>query len=229
MVPAWHGAVAVIVGGLLAVSACAPREVTMDVSDHPGDLRPLPALEDHAPDSLEEAIATRRSVRDFAERAVSDEDIGRLLWAAQGITGPEGRRAAPSAGATYPLEVYSVSADGVARYLPEAHALEPHLDADPRDELAAAALGQSEVAAAPLVVVITGVVARTATRYGDRAERYVTLEAGHAAQNVLLQAVARDLAAVPIGAFDDDEVAAVLELPDGRAPLYLLPVGHPAG
>ncbi len=227
--PAWHDAVGVLVVGLLAVSACTPREVAMDQPDRPGDLRPLPALDAHAPDSLEEAIATRRSVRDFADRAVSDEDVGRLLWAAQGITGPDAKRAAPSAGATYPLEIYAATAAGVARYLPGPHALELHLDADPRADLAAAALGQPEVAAAPLVVVVTGVVERTAARYGNRAERYMTLEAGHAAQNVLLQAVARDLAAVPIGAFDDDEVAAVLELPDDHAPLYLLPVGHPVG
>ncbi len=226
--PGWTGPVSVLVVGLVAMSACAQPEVTMDGPERPGDLRPLPELGEPDPDSLEEAIAARRSQRDYADQPLSDEDVGQLLWAAQGVTGSDGKRAAPSAGATYPLEVYAVTADGVARYLPGAHALEGHLDADRRDELATAALGQPEVAAAPLVVVITAVGARTAARYGDRADRYVTLEAGHAAQNVLLQAVARGLASVPIGAFDDDEVAAVLDLPEDHAPLYLLPVGHPA-
>ena len=226
--PAWRGPVSLLVIGLVAMSACIPREVTMDGPDGPGELRPLPELDEPEPGSLEEAIAARRSQRDYADRPLSDEDVGRLLWAAQGITGPDGKRAAPSAGATYPLEIYAVTADGVARYLPEAHALEGHLDVDRRADLATAALGQPEVASAPLVVVVTAVGERTAARYGDRADRYVTLEAGHAAQNVLLQAVARGLSAVPVGAFDDDEVAAVLDLPEEHAPLYLLPVGHPA-
>jgi nitroreductase len=63
-------------------------------------------------------------------------------------------------------------------------------------------------------------------RYGDRADRYVLLEAGHAAQNLLLEAVAMGLGAVPIGAFDDVAVSQAMELADGEVPLYLIPVGH---
>jgi SagB-type dehydrogenase family enzyme len=91
----------------------------------------------------------------------------------------------------------------------------------------AAALDQESVGQAPLIVAVVAVPVRTAAKYGDRTERYVDLEAGHAAQNVLLQAVALDLVAVPIGAFDDDAVAEALTLPHGHEPRYLLPVGRP--
>jgi len=178
--------------------------------------------------SLEEALARRRSERSFSSEALTRAEVGQLLWAAQGVTDGQGRRTAPSAGATYPLELYAVIPEGVYHYLPAGHALSLVRAGDVRGELGAAALGQESVAAAPLVVVITGVVARTAARYGSRAERYTWLEAGHAAQNVLLQAVALDLGAVPVGAFDDARVRDVVRAPADEAPLYLLPVGHRA-
>lgn len=143
------------------------------------------------------------------------------------MTDPAGLRAAPSAGATYPLELYTVTPDGVARYVPAGHGLLGHLDGDLRAEVAAATRGQAWVGDAPLLVVVTGVEARTAERYGDRAHRYLLLEAGHAAQNLLLQATAMGLAGTPVGAFDDDELRRVLDLSDDEAPLYVVPIGHP--
>ena len=81
---------------------------------------------------------------------------------------------------------------------------------------------------APAVIVIVAIYTRTARKYGgERSPRYVHLEAGHAAQNILLQAVALDLGAVPIGAFYDEQVRQVLKLPSDQQPLYLIPVGHP--
>lgn len=217
--------------GVIAVVACAPAGEPRRVDDDaraPGAVWSLPTPAEPAPDSLEEAIDARRSVREFRDDPLSEVEVGQLVWAAQGITDPSGKRAAPSAGATYPLEVYVVSAEGVARYRPGSHSLVVVDGADRRRALAAAALGQQAVADAPVVLVLTGVVERTAVRYGDRAERYVLLEAGHAAQNVLLQAAVLDLAAVPIGAFDDDRLVRILDLPAGERPLYLVAVGHPA-
>ncbi len=209
-------------------AACAPEEEPMEpIDDHPGDVEPLPAPEETGPRSLEEGLAERRSVRTYADRALSEAEIGQLLWAAQGLSDPSGKRTAPSAGATYPLEVHLATAGGLAHYDPEAHSLERLGTGDLRGALADAALGQESVAEAPVVIVLSGIVERTEGRYGERAERYVVLEAGHAAQNVLLQAVALDLASVPIGAFDDDEVRAVLGLDERHTPLYLLPVGAP--
>jgi SagB-type dehydrogenase family enzyme len=176
---------------------------------------------------LEDVLAQRRSVRNYTNEPIRQSDLSTLLWAAQGVTSPEGARTAPSAGALYPLEIYVAGADGVFRYVPDGHRLEEHVRADVRAALSDAALAQEAVARAPIVVVIAAVYARTEQKYGERAERYVELEAGHAAQNLLLEAVALGLGAVPIGAFRDAEVQQVLGLPGDREPLYLIPVGHP--
>lgn len=178
--------------------------------------------------SLEEALALRRSVREFTGEPLTSEELSQLLWAAQGITAEWGGRTAPSAGALYPLEVYLVTADGLFHYLPDGHRLERLSGTDLRAPLADAALGQAAVSDAPAVFVIAGVYARSAAKYGDRAERYVHLEAGHACQNLLLQAVALGLAGVPMGAFSDGRVQQILGLPRNHVPLYLVPVGHPA-
>lgn len=182
--------------------------------------------------SLEQALTQRRSNRELTERGLSRATLGQLLWAAQGITQEEdGFRTAPSAGATYPLELYAVTADGVFHYAPREHALRPagprEGDDDVRRALQRSALGQDAVGEAPVVLIIAAVYSRTERRYGRRAERYVHMEAGHAAQNVLLQATVLELGAVPIGAFEDEAVRRAVDLPRGHRPLYLLLVGHP--
>lgn len=181
--------------------------------------------------SLNEALAHRRSVREFAPGSLTLAEVSWLVWAAQGVTAPEGRTA-PSAGATYPLEVYVVAgeveglADGVYRYRPVSHRLEVVATGDIRLPLAAAALDQEWVSQAAMVVVIAAVQERTMRRYGKRGERYVHMEAGHAAQNLLLEATALGLGATPVGAFKDAEVARLLQLPVGQTPLYVIPVGR---
>jgi SagB-type dehydrogenase family enzyme len=178
--------------------------------------------------TFEEVLAKRRSVREFTEEQLTLEEIGQLLWAAQGITHSAGYRTAPSAGALYPLEVYVITQDGVYHYDPQEHRLSVHMQGDMRPALHAAALRQEPGLKAPAVFVITAVYERIESKYGkERGPRYVHLEAGHAAQNILLQAVALDLGAVPIGAFQDDKVKEVLSLPPNQQPLYLIPVGHP--
>lgn len=177
--------------------------------------------------TLEQTLLKRRSVRQFQDTPLTDAQIGQLLWAAQGITHPDGLRTAPSAGALYPLEVYAATQNGLFRYQPDDHSLERVLDHDPRPDLHQAALHQDPVLNAPLVIVINAVFARTAQRYGDaRTPQYVYLEAGHAAQNILLQAVAMELGAVPIGAFYEDQIIEALSLPPEQTPLYLIPVGY---
>jgi len=187
--------------------------------------------------SVEEAILRRRSIRNYANKPLSLEDISQLVWAAQGITDAgQGFRSAPSAGALYPLEIYVVVgangvtglADGVYRYDPEGHRLEGILMGDLRSRLADAALGQSPVREAPVCIVIAAVYERTTTKYGERGIRYVHIEAGHVGQNLYLQAVARGLGMVVIGAFQDDLVQSVLSLPAEQKPLYIIPVGYPA-
>ena len=178
---------------------------------------------------LEEALRRRRSRRDFSGAPLSAADLGQVLWATHGITDGEGRRTAPSAGATDPLEVYAVTPEGLGRYDAAAHRLEVVDSSDLRPALAAASRNDERILLAGAVVVLAAVMARTTVRYGARAERYVTLGLGHAAQNALLQAEALGLSAYPMGAFDDEAVRHLLRLPEGCVPLYLLPVGHPAG
>lgn len=177
--------------------------------------------------SLEEALAARRSVREYTDQALTWEEIGQLLWAGQGITRDWGARTAPSAGALYPLEIYVATGEGMYHYVPQGHRAAMVSDADLREALWKAALRQDAVRQAPAVFVIAAVYERTSAKYGERAERYVHLEAGHAAQNVLLQAVALGLGGVSIGAFEDGQIQDILGLPGDHKPLYLIPVGHP--
>ncbi|MEJ5199470.1 MAG: SagB/ThcOx family dehydrogenase [Anaerolineae bacterium] len=178
--------------------------------------------------SLEEALTRRRSVREYDATPLTLAELGQLLWAAQGITSAEGFRTAPSAGARYPLEVYAVLPEATYHYAPQGHRLHLHIAGDRRPALYAAALNQTAVLQAPAVIVIAAVYERTSGRYGaERTPRYVHMEVGHAGQNILLQAVALGLGAVPIGAFYDEQVKVALALPTAHQPLYLIPVGHP--
>lgn len=177
--------------------------------------------------SVEEAIQERRSVRSYSRKDISLEDVSQLLWACQGITDKRrGLRSSPSAGALYPLEVYVAKSDGLFRYLSESHSLEVILDKDVRKELADAAHDQNYAADAAIDIIIAAVYGRITSKYGDRGIRYTDIEAGHAAQNVFLQASALGLCSVPIGAFNDPAVSKILKLPNDVTPLYILPVGH---
>lgn len=178
--------------------------------------------------SLDAAVTARRSVRAFGEGPITDAELGQLLWSMQGLTdAARGLRAVPSAGALYPLELHVAREDGLYRYDPAKHAL-LRTGGDARAGLAKAALGQEVVRSAKVIVVITAVIARTRTKYGDRAERFVALEAGHAMQNALLEIAALGLAATPVGAFDDDALRTALGAGSDETPLYVLPVGRPA-
>ena len=195
------------------------------------DTLALPEADRSGVKPLESLLRQRRSVRDYTDTPLVIADIGQLLWAAQGITHPRGLRTAPSAGALYPLGLYVVAGRidglpaGVYHYRPDLHRLQSMHSGDLRERLAHAALRQMWLADAPAVVVIAAVYERTTRKYGSRAARYVHVEAGHAAQNLFLQAGALQLDTVVVGAFDDDAVASLLQLPDAVQPLLLMPVG----
>lgn len=182
--------------------------------------------------SLEETLLKRRSVREYTGESLTFQEVSQLLWAAQGITDPRGFRTAPSAGALYPLEVYVVVGEvqnlppGIYQYEPDGHQLVKTMDGDRRAGLASAALGQGCVKEGAVAFVFTGVYERTTGKYGDRGIRYVHIEVGHAAQNLCLQATAMGLGAVTIGAFYDEQVTKLLNLPEKEQPLYVIPVGR---
>jgi len=191
--------------------------------------------------TVEEAILWRRSIREYRDRPLTIGQLSMILWAAQGITDPARRfRAAPSAGATYPLVLYVVVGAngvlletgkylkaGVYRYDVIKHALVKVRDGDLRKELAEAALNQPWVKNAPVDLVMCAVFERTTRVYGERGVRYVYMEAGHSAQNVYLMATALGLGTVVVGAFHDDWVASVVNAGNDEAPLYVIPVGVP--
>lgn len=177
--------------------------------------------------SLEETIQRRKSVRQYQDKPLTLEQISRLLWSAQGITDKMGRRrAAPSAGATYPLEIYLVKSDGLFHYRPEDHTITKTQEGDLRPQLARAALGQSFIEEAPANIVIAAIYHRTTGWYGERGIRYVHIEVGHVAQNIHLQAIALGLGSVAVGAFQDNAVKQLLKLPKDQDPLYIIPVGY---
>ena len=213
----------------LSLGGCGQRveQVKEVAASPPPEEMALPEPKLQGELSFEEALAQRRSVRSFTEEELTLEEISQLLWAAQGLTVAWGGRTAPSAGALYPLEVYVATANGLYRYAPQGHKVIIESQADLRLKLWEAGLKQDAIRDAPAVFVIAAIYERTAKKYGGRAERYVKLEAGHACQNILLQAVALHLGAVPIGAFYDDQVQAALSLPPDHEPLYIIPVGHP--
>ncbi len=182
--------------------------------------------------SVEQALSLRRSIRDYKREPLALAEVSQLVWAAQGITNPErGFRTAPSAGALYPLELYVVAGNvsnlvpGVYKYNPLEHRLERVAAGDKRNELCAAALSQSAVKEGAMAIVFSGVYERTTKKYGERGIRYVHMEAGHAAQNVYLQAVSLHLGTAVIGAFEDQKVKELLDMPDNEHPLYIMPIG----
>lgn len=216
----------------LAATICAGADAPTAAATAAATVR-LPEPRKKSAVSIEATLTQRRSVRRYADAPLTLAEAGQLLWAAQGITDPRGFRTAPSAGATYPLELYLAAgnveelAPGAYRYLPREHALAKVADGDRRDRLCAAALGQAFVRQAPATVIITAVYQRTSGKYGERATRYVDMEAGHVGQNIALQAIALDLGTVMVGAFVDDRIKRIVGAPDPEQVIYMIPVGRP--
>jgi SagB-type dehydrogenase family enzyme len=192
---------------------------------------PKPRTESHF--SVERALLERRSVREFSKAPLSLEEVSQLLWAAQGVTHIEGMRTAPSAGALYPLELYLVASNvaglepAVYHYSATAHTLRLTAIGDRRPELARVALGQLFVEESAAVLVFSAIERKTTRKYGHRGIRYIHIEVGHSAQNVFLQAQALGVNAAVVGAFDDERMVEILNLPQDVHVVYLMPLGKP--
>ncbi len=192
----------------------------------------LPAPDKKGGMPVELAINNRRSVRDYSDKPLTIKEVSQLLWSAQGITNKErSLRAAPSAGATYPLELYLVADDvtglddGVYHYIPKGHYIKKIKDEQIKGELTTAALGQSFISDAPIILVISAVYERTTYRYGDRGKRYVHMEVGHVAENIYLQAESLHLGTVVVGAFADEKVKKLIGMKDKETPMYIMTGG----
>jgi len=175
--------------------------------------------------SLEECIFERISVRSFKDKEIEIEKISQILWAGQGKKGY--KKTVPSAGATYPLELYiTIKGKGFFHYNSNKNLLELKSKDDFRKDLAQASLDQMFIYEAPINIIICADFNRTCDHYGKRGVRYVYMEIGHCAQNIELEAVALGLTSVPIGAFHDEDVKKVLDLPKSFEPLYIIPIGY---
>lgn len=228
------------------LNASSDSSLDCTVASPESELIPLPPPRYESQFSVEKALKTRQSVREYKDAPLSMAEISQILWAAQGFTrerkepparwNPKyewqgGLRTAPSAGALYPMEIYLLAGKveglpgGVYKYVPKNHALKKVSGTDKRKALCLAALGQPQVERAPAVILMAGVYERTSYKYGERAERYVHMEAGSIAENVYLQATALGIGTVFIGAFSDEEVKKVMALPLDEAPLVIMPLG----
>jgi SagB-type dehydrogenase family enzyme len=179
--------------------------------------------------SLEETLRRRRTQRVFARKELTQEQIGQLLWAAGGVTATvEGvdYKTAPSAGATYPMELYAITPQGLFHYIPKEHALLTVKKEDIRGLLSGMTRRPGIASKAPMAIVICAVFERVTRKFGERGIMYAHMEAGHIAQNIHLQAVSLGLGSVPVGAFEDKRLKEALGLPSDREPLYIIPVGY---
>jgi len=180
--------------------------------------------------SLEDALAKRRSVRQFTGQKLNFAQIGQLAWAGQGITEPTaGFRTAPSAGAIYPMSLYFATQDGLYIYHPDGHRLEEISAKDVRGKLRIAALDQEAVGQAACDIIIAGSVKKLAAKYGNNAKRFMLIEAGHIAQNIQLQTVSMELGCLPVGAFNISQVNKICNLPFELETVYIVCVGYPSG
>jgi SagB-type dehydrogenase family enzyme len=193
---------------------------------------PKPSLDGKV--CVEKAINRRRTIRDFKDRPLPLTYLSQLLWAAQGVTDPtDGKRAAPSAGALYPLDIYVIAGEksvkgmeaGLYQYLPKTHSILPISKGDRRIEIASASLSQMWIAKASILFVITAEYKRITWKYGERGIRYALIEVGHVGQNLFLQAEALGIGAGIVGAFNDLEVSKATGLPTKHDPLLIMPVG----
>jgi SagB-type dehydrogenase family enzyme len=184
--------------------------------------------------SLERAISERRSVRDYGTESVTLQELSSLLFYGDGLTcATPGFRAAPSAGALYPIEIYVVVnrgegiEKGIYHYQPKDHSLVLIKEGDFSAKIANACLGQHFLAEASCVFIMSSVWHRMMRKYGERGIRYIYLEAGHIAQNITLEAVSLELSTCAVGAFYDDEVNQLIGL-DGKTEsvIYILSCGR---
>ncbi len=185
--------------------------------------------------SVEEALQGRRTNRQFANRPLELAQISQLLWAADGINNPQGKRTAPAARAAYAIDLYVVVgergvtnlAPGIYHYLVTDNALEPVAKGEFRPAVAKACNSQAWIEKAPVSVVITGDYAKCAAKNGEqKAPMFTHMESGFVAQNLFLQVGALGMGAGIVGGFNDKALAQVLKLPQNEVPLLVMPVGY---
>jgi len=220
----------ILIFALLAVCSgnCFAQETVGAISGAPLSLIKLPVPQTNGSFSLEQALANRRSVREFTDEPLTITQIGQLCWAAQGITEPNKEfRTAPSAGAVYPIQVYVMLPEGLYVYQPQKHELSLVVGKDLRISVFSSSFNQRVVQKAPCTFIITGNSKKVEAKYRNRGERFTLIETGHIAENIHLQAVTLGLGSVPIGVMDAKAIAQICKLPEMSEVFYMIPVGKP--
>lgn len=193
--------------------------------------------------ALVRIIESRRSCRLYAREKMTRAELGTLLGGACGITGSNQLgpgiesllRAAPSAGALYPLELYLATQEiegmeqGLHRYNLLDHSLEKLPINSGMNEIAACLLDPKAVENANALILIVARFERTIKKYGPRGYRYILLEAGHIAQNLCLLATSQGLGSLCIGGFVDSKLNNALGFDCAKqGVVYCVAAGHPA-
>ena len=196
---------------------------------------PLPRAEREM--FLDYALKKRRSVRLFTRAPLKLEHLSYMLWASNGIQRIEhGQeyRTTPSAGALYPIETYIIANNierlekGVYHYGIKAHVLEEIRQGDHSSQIEAAAMGQQVCSQAAVIIIWTAIIERCRTKYGQRAYRYIYLDAGHIAENLALAVVSLGLGSCPVAAVYYDEVNSIIDVDgEGESVIYITAAGWP--
>jgi len=210
---------------LMLLPLCLMDQSILAQEKRTGETVKLPSPRQDSDVSIEKALLERRSIRSYKEEPLTLNELSQILWAAQGITEPKkGLRTAPSARALFLVEVYVLPGNvtnlstGAYKYQPQGHDLIKIADGDKKAELFKA-VGQAPIKSAPVVLVFSGLSEKT------QRPAWMYLEAGHAAQNVYLQAVSLKMGGVVMGGFKDVNVRKVLNLSEKEQPLYIMPIG----
>jgi SagB-type dehydrogenase family enzyme len=210
---------------LILLPLCLMNSLALAQGKSSGEAFKLPPPRYESEVSVEKALRERRSIRSYKEEPLTPNELSQILWAAQGITEPnKGLRTAPSARALFLIEVYVLPGNvknltiGAYKYQPQDHELFKIAEGDKKTELFKA-VGQAAIKNAPAVLVFSGLSEKT------QRPAWMYLEAGHAAQNVYLQAVSLKMGGVVMGGFKDEDVRKVLNLSEKQQPLYIMPIG----
>ncbi|MDD2437017.1 MAG: SagB/ThcOx family dehydrogenase [Massilibacteroides sp.] len=197
----------------LLVNAQKPKDLKLNAPDKTGG-KPIM-----------EALAVRHSDREFDAKELSLQDISDLLWAANGINRPEGKRTAPSAMNKQDVEIYVLMKDGVYLYDALSHSLNGIVSGDHRSLINPRA--QSTSATPPVGLVLVSDLSKFGSNVGDRAFQMGALDAGIVSQNINLFCAGKGFSTVPRMSMDNEGLKKLLNLKDAQIPMLNNPVGYP--
>lgn len=202
-----------LIFGVIAFSGLTMAAENMDTA--------LPTPDMSAGKGVMEAFAQRRSVRKYADRELSRQELGNLLWAATGQNRPDGRLTAPTCRNFQEIRLFVFDKNGVSEYIPATHSLRHVVDGDYRNLVAA---GQDFVNDAPISLVIIADM----TKFGnvdERARMMAAVDAGIVSENISLACAGLGLATVPRATMKSAEIISLLGLPDSHIAIMNNPVG----